>query len=48
MNEKQVKDYEKFFVRFPDGMRDAIVERAKCKSRSMNAEIIKILGEALC
>ncbi|MGX7395695.1 Arc family DNA-binding protein [Enterobacter sp. ESY66] len=47
MNEKQVKDYEKFVVRFPDGMRDAIAERAKRNSRSMNSEIIKILGEAL-
>ncbi|MFT8090570.1 Arc family DNA-binding protein, partial [Salmonella enterica subsp. enterica serovar Enteritidis] len=26
MAEKQVKDYEKFVVRFPDGMRDAIAE----------------------
>lgn len=47
MAEKQVKDYEKFVVRFPDGMRDAIAKRAKANGRSMNAEIIKILDDAL-
>lgn len=47
MADKQVKDYDKFNLRFPDGMRDAIAERAKRNSRSMNSEIIKILGEAL-
>lgn len=47
MTDKQVKDYDKFNLRFPDGMRDAIAERAKRNSRSMNSEIIKILGEAL-
>ncbi|EMW3576440.1 TPA: Arc family DNA-binding protein [Yersinia enterocolitica] len=40
MTEKQVKDYEKFVVRFPDGMRDAIAEKAKASGRSMNSEII--------
>ncbi|EHY1480070.1 Arc family DNA-binding protein, partial [Escherichia coli O157] len=47
MAEKQVKDYEKFVVRFPDGMRDAIAERAKRNGRSMNSEIVQILGEVV-
>lgn len=47
MSEKQVRDYDKFMLRFPDGMRDAIADRAKRNARSMNSEIIKILSEAL-
>lgn len=47
MAEKQVKDYDKFNLRFPDGMRDAIAERAKANGRSMNSEIVQILQEAL-
>ncbi|MBW5937576.1 Arc family DNA-binding protein [Klebsiella michiganensis] len=47
MTEKQVKDYEKFVVRFPDGMRDAIAERAKDNGRSMNSEIVQIIEDAL-
>jgi plasmid stability protein len=43
MAEKQVKDFEKFVVRFPDGMRDAIADRAKSNGRSMNSEIIAAL-----
>ncbi|GKW25997.1 hypothetical protein PEC311524_35910 [Pectobacterium carotovorum subsp. carotovorum] len=38
---------DKFNLRFPDGMRDAIAERAKRNGRSMNTEIIMILEEAL-
>ncbi|EJU2685060.1 Arc family DNA-binding protein, partial [Salmonella enterica] len=29
MTEKPVRDYDKFMLRFPDGMRDIIAERAK-------------------
>lgn len=47
MKEKQVKDYDKFMLRFPDGMRDAIAERAKKNGRSMNSEIVQILHDAL-
>lgn len=47
MSEKQVRDYDKFMLRFPDGMRDAISERAKQNGRSMNSEIIQILQDAL-
>lgn len=38
---------DKFNLRFPDGMRDAIAERAKQNGRSMNSEIIQILQDAL-
>ncbi|WP_082452399.1 Arc family DNA-binding protein [Franconibacter pulveris] len=47
MSEKQVRDYDKFMLRFPDGMRDAIALRAKKNGRSMNAEIVQILQDAL-
>lgn len=47
MTEKQVRDYDKFMLRFPDGMRDAIAERAKANGRSMNSEIIQVLEDAL-
>lgn len=38
---------DKFNLRFPDGMRDAIAERAKANGRSMNSEIVQILQDAL-
>ncbi|HIH1546005.1 TPA: Arc family DNA-binding protein [Salmonella enterica] len=38
---------DKFNLRFPDGMRDAVAERAKRNGRSMNSEIVQILGDAL-
>lgn len=47
MSEKQVRDYDKFMLRFPDGMRDAIAERAKNNGRSMNSEIVQIIQDAL-
>lgn len=47
MAEKQVRDYDKFMLRFPDGMRDAVAERAKENGRSMNSEIIDMINNAL-
>lgn len=38
---------DKFNLRFPDGMRDAIADRAKNNGRSMNSEILQILQDAL-
>lgn len=38
---------DKFTVRFPDGMRDAIAERAEKNGRSMNSEIVQILHDAI-
>ncbi|MDE9483482.1 Arc family DNA-binding protein [Xenorhabdus bovienii] len=34
---------DKFNLRFPDGMRDAVAEKAKKNGRSMNSEIIAAL-----
>ncbi|WP_284042389.1 Arc family DNA-binding protein [Escherichia coli] len=47
MAEKQVKDYDKFNLRFPDGMREVIAERAKRNGRSMNSEIVEIISNAI-
>ena len=47
MSEKPVREYDKFMLRFPDGMRDAIAERAKRNGRSMNSEIVQILQDTL-
>lgn len=47
MSDKQVKDYDKFVVRFPEGMREAVAERAKRNGRSMNSEIVQILQDTL-
>lgn len=38
---------DQFVVRFPDGMRDSIKERADRNRRSMNSEILEILEAAL-
>ncbi|WP_174634448.1 Arc family DNA-binding protein [Yersinia thracica] len=48
MTEKDDPNFiERFTVRMPDGMRDAIAERAKKNGRSMNSEIVQILEDAL-
>jgi|GEM_PF-1012906 len=47
MSDKQVKDYDKFVLRLPEGMREAIADLAKRNGRSMNAEIVQILKDAL-
>lgn len=38
---------DKFNLRFPDGMRDAVAERAKENGRSMNSEIVDMIGKSL-
>ncbi|HIH4316802.1 TPA: Arc family DNA-binding protein [Morganella morganii] len=38
---------DKFNLRLPDGMKDAIAERADKYGRSMNSEIIQILSDKL-
>lgn len=47
MSEKPVKDYDKFMLRLPDGMREAIADLAKKSGRSMNAQIVYILEDYL-
>lgn len=41
------QEMDRFNVRLPAGMREAIAERAKINGRSMNAEIVQILDDAL-
>ena len=41
------QEMDRFNVRLPAGMRDAIAFRAKKNGRSMNAEIVQILQDAL-
>ncbi len=41
------QEMDRFNVRLPSGMRDAIAERARENGRSMNAEIVQILEDAL-
>jgi hypothetical protein len=38
---------DKYVVRLPDGMRDKITELAKANNRSMNAEIVLMLQQAM-
>ncbi|OCQ53543.1 Arc-like DNA binding domain protein [Photorhabdus australis subsp. thailandensis] len=38
---------DKFNLRFPDGMRDAVAERAKENGRSMNSEIVQMIQDCL-
>ncbi|WP_145568935.1 Arc family DNA-binding protein [Yersinia mollaretii] len=48
MTEKDDPNFiERFTVRMPDGMRDAIADRARKNGRSMNSEIVQILQDAL-
>lgn len=38
---------DKFMLRLPDGMREAVAKRADENGRSMNSEIVQILQDAL-
>lgn len=40
MSEKPVREHDKFMLRLPDGMRDALKASAEENKRSMNAEIV--------
>ncbi|OWO79295.1 hypothetical protein B5C26_21190 [Photorhabdus luminescens] len=47
MTNKPVSAQDKFMLRLPDGMREAIAERAKENGRSMNSEIIQMIQDCL-
>ncbi|WP_446471172.1 Arc family DNA-binding protein [Xenorhabdus stockiae] len=47
MTKKLVANQDKFMLRLPDGMREAIAQRAEENGRSMNSEIVQILQDAL-
>lgn len=42
-----MRDWDKFMVRMPPGLRDQIKELAKENGRSMNSEIVQRLKEVL-
>lgn len=41
------QEMDRFNLRLPEGMREAIAERAKENGRSMNSEIVDMLNNAL-
>ena len=41
------QEMDRFNVRLPAGMREAIAKRAEQSGRSMNSEIVQILSDAL-
>ena len=43
MNKYPSQLQDKFNLRFPDGMRDAVADKARSNGRSMNSEIIAAL-----
>ncbi|MDE9483267.1 Arc family DNA-binding protein [Xenorhabdus bovienii] len=47
MTKKLVAAQDKFMLRLPDGMREAIAKRADENGRSMNSEIVQMLQDAL-
>lgn len=47
MRRYRVRDWEKFMLRTPPGMREQIKALAKENGRSMNAEILQRLKEVL-
>ena len=46
MPEKPRQNHEKYILRMPKGMREAIARRAKSNGRSMNSEILSVLLKA--
>ncbi|MEQ1964321.1 Arc family DNA-binding protein [Xenorhabdus khoisanae] len=47
MTKKLVAAQDKFMLRLPDGMREAIAKRAEENGRSMNSEIVQILQDTI-
>lgn len=47
MSEKPIREYDRLILRLPDGMREALKTRADLNARSMNAEAVAILEQAL-
>lgn len=45
--ETPVRDFDKFMLRMPEGMRDRIAREAKTNGRSMNAELIARIEKTL-
>ncbi|MFG1421738.1 Arc family DNA-binding protein [Roseixanthobacter liquoris] len=47
VEETPVREYDKFMLRMPEGMRDRIAREAKSNGRSMNAELIARIEKTL-
>ncbi|TNE38320.1 MAG: Arc family DNA-binding protein [Sphingomonadales bacterium] len=47
MTDKPIREYDRFILRLPDGMREKLQARATLNDRSMNSEVTAILAEAL-
>jgi hypothetical protein len=47
MSKYPSQEMDRFNVRLPSGMREAIAKRAENNGRSMNSEIVQILSDAL-
>lgn len=47
MSEKPIREYDRFIVRLPDGLRERLQQRAKLNDRSMNAEVVSMLENGL-
>ncbi|MBD2797244.1 Arc family DNA-binding protein [Xenorhabdus sp. 18] len=47
MSKYPSQEMDRFNIRMPVGMRDAIAKRAETNGRSMNSEIVSILDNAL-
>ena len=46
-NSTRSREPDKFIVRFPEGWRDLLAQRAKENGRSMNSELLQILKPVL-
>ncbi|WP_337047107.1 Arc family DNA-binding protein [Serratia liquefaciens] len=44
---KGMRNIAPFGLRMPDQLREAVAERAKANGRSMNAEIVQIIDDAI-
>ncbi len=46
-DDKPHQRYDRFILRFPNGMRERLAICAKANGRSMNSEVVAILADAL-
>lgn len=47
MSEKPIRDYDRFILRLPDGLKDRLQHRAAMNGRSMNAEVVDMLERVM-
>lgn len=44
-DKKPIREYDRFIVRMPDGMKESLAFRAGLKNQSINSEIVEILAK---